>query len=86
MAGPGGEGGVPDMTVISDIDEHGINRNLQKRYKNNKIYVSVYTMACLHFSLLPKQIVTQTEIVLSCEIISPHLCLKNCSNFLVRPE
>ena len=41
MAGPGGEGGVPDMTVISDIDEHGINRNLQKRYKNNKIYVSV---------------------------------------------
>ena len=32
---------VPDMTVISDIDEHGINKNLQKRYKKNKIYVSI---------------------------------------------
>jgi len=30
--------GVPDMTVISDINEHGINKNLQKRYKRNKIY------------------------------------------------
>ena len=40
MAGPGGPEGVPDMTVISDIDEHGINTNLQKRYKHNKIYVS----------------------------------------------
>ena len=38
MAGPGGAEGVPDMTVISDIDEHGINKNLQKRYKHNKIY------------------------------------------------
>ena len=33
--------GVPDMTVISDINEHGINKNLQKRYKRNKIYVSI---------------------------------------------
>ena len=69
MAGPGGAEGVPDMTVISDIDEwvinhsititisfifilttidaviliiivtrYGINQNLQKRYKQNKIY------------------------------------------------
>ena len=42
MNGVGGEDGVPDMTVISDIDEHGINKNLQKRYKKNKIYVSFF--------------------------------------------
>ncbi|XP_014299104.1 myosin-I heavy chain isoform X1 [Microplitis demolitor] len=32
------EVGVPDMTVISDIDESGINRNLQVRYKRDQIY------------------------------------------------
>lgn len=48
MAGPGGEAGVPDMTVISDIDEHGINRNLQKRYKLNKIYVSIKPVQSCH--------------------------------------
>ena len=41
MGVAGGEDGVPDMTVISDIDEHGINKNLQKRYRRNKIYVSI---------------------------------------------
>ncbi|CAK9822430.1 Unconventional myosin-X [Anthophora retusa] len=30
--------GVPDMTVISDIDETGINRNLQVRYGRDQIY------------------------------------------------
>ena len=34
------EEGVPDMTVMSDINETGINNNLQIRYKNNNIYVS----------------------------------------------
>lgn len=34
------ECGVPDMTVISDIDEIGINRNLQVRYSRDQIYVS----------------------------------------------
>ncbi|EFN66572.1 hypothetical protein EAG_15570, partial [Camponotus floridanus] len=34
------ECGVPDMTVISDIDETGINRNLQVRYSRDQIYVS----------------------------------------------
>lgn len=34
------EYGVPDMTVISDIDETGINRNLQIRYSRDEIYVS----------------------------------------------
>ena len=33
------EDGVPDMTVISEIDEYGINTNLKTRYRNNKIYV-----------------------------------------------
>lgn len=28
------------MTVISEIDEHGINTNLRVRYENDKIYVS----------------------------------------------
>ena len=41
MNGVDMDDGVPDMTVISDIDEHGINKNLQKRYKKNKIYVSI---------------------------------------------
>ena len=31
--------GVPDMTVISDIDEFGINQNLLVRYKRDNIYV-----------------------------------------------
>ena len=34
------EEGVPDMTVMSDINETGINNNLQLRYKNDNIYVS----------------------------------------------
>ena len=42
MNGVDVDDGVPDMTVISDIDEHGINKNLQKRYKKNKIYVSIF--------------------------------------------
>ena len=33
--------GVPDMTVISDIDVHGINTNLKVRYKHDRIYVSI---------------------------------------------
>ncbi|KAF7991609.1 hypothetical protein HCN44_008980 [Aphidius gifuensis] len=32
------ESGVPDMTVISDIDEIGINQNLQVRYSRDQIY------------------------------------------------
>ncbi|TRY72029.1 hypothetical protein TCAL_01120 [Tigriopus californicus] len=32
------EHGVPDMTVISDIDEFGINKNLQIRYQRDEIY------------------------------------------------
>ena len=34
------EDGVRDMIVISDIDENGINTNLQVRYKRDIIYVS----------------------------------------------
>jgi myosin heavy subunit len=49
MAGAGGAAGVPDMTVISDIDEHGINCNLQKRYQHNKIYVSL--TSCIAIAL-----------------------------------
>ncbi|XP_052271099.1 unconventional myosin-VIIb-like isoform X2 [Dreissena polymorpha] len=30
--------GVPDMIVISDIDERGINENLRTRYKKDQIY------------------------------------------------
>jgi len=39
------EAGVPDMTVISDIDELGINRNLQVRYDRDQIYVSFSYMS-----------------------------------------
>lgn len=34
------EHGVPDMTMLSDIDEEGINRNLHVRYDRDQIYVS----------------------------------------------
>lgn len=34
--------GVPDMTILSNIDEIGINNNLRIRYNRNKIYVSVH--------------------------------------------
>lgn len=37
------EDGVPDMTVISEIDEFGINTNLKTRYRHNKIYVSLHS-------------------------------------------
>lgn len=36
--------GVPDMTVMSDINENGINSNLQLRYQNDNIYVSVFVV------------------------------------------
>lgn len=39
-AGASPKDGVPDMTIISEIDEYGINENLRVRYKKNKIYVS----------------------------------------------
>ncbi len=29
------------MTVISNIDEHGINRNLRERYDKDLVYVSM---------------------------------------------
>jgi len=37
--------GVPDMTVISEIDEYGINTNIKVRYMQNRIYVSVQLLA-----------------------------------------
>ena len=41
--------GVPDMTVISEIDEYGINTNLKVRYKQGRIYVSLNLSICLLF-------------------------------------
>ena len=38
------EDGVRDMIVISNIDEHGINKNLRTRYSADLIYVSFYNM------------------------------------------
>lgn len=45
--------GVPDMTVISEIDEYGINENLRVRYQKDRIYVRVFyhQTACLINSL-----------------------------------
>ena len=40
VSGSRPEDGVPDMTVISDIDEAGINRTLHVRYDHDRIYVS----------------------------------------------
>jgi len=39
IAGMRPQDGVPDMTVISDIDEYGINQNLHVRYQKDLIYV-----------------------------------------------
>ena len=50
LGGGGGvtaEDGVPDMTAISNIDEHLINTNLQVRYNKDKIYVSFINTAGL---------------------------------------
>jgi len=40
VSGSRPEHGVPDMTMLSDIDEEGINRNLHVRYDRDQIYVS----------------------------------------------
>ena len=34
------EDGVSDLTLISNLDEKGINLNLSTRYKRDEIYVS----------------------------------------------
>ncbi|XP_068085062.1 myosin-VIIa [Anabrus simplex] len=44
VAGCSPEAGVPDMTAISDIDEIGINRNLQARYDRDQIYTYTGTI------------------------------------------
>ena len=44
VTGSRSEDGVPDMTIISNIDEKGINRNLRVRYERDIIYVSQYHM------------------------------------------
>lgn len=46
------EDGVPDMTVMSDINESGINKNLRVRYGKDNIYVS----DILQWSTNPKNI------------------------------
>ena len=40
IAGSIPEGGVPDMTLLSVLDEAIINKNLKIRYDNDQIYVS----------------------------------------------
>ncbi len=42
FAGATPNDGVPDMTVISEIDEFGINTNLRIRYDNDRIYVRYF--------------------------------------------
>ncbi|GLG99607.1 Unconventional myosin IC [Gryllus bimaculatus] len=42
LSSAGPDAGVPDMTAISDIDEVGINRNLQARYSRDSIYEDVF--------------------------------------------
>ena len=42
------EDGVQDMTILSDLDETGININLRTRYQNDLIYVSyLFVFVCL---------------------------------------
>ena len=36
------EDGVEDMTILTNIDEHGININLKSRYAQDQIYVSFF--------------------------------------------
>lgn len=51
-AGSSPDVGVPDMTVISDIDEKGINKNLKVRYDRNQIYVSFSIVLHIHETVL----------------------------------
>lgn len=57
--------GVQDMTVLSNIDEHGINTNLRVRYESDRIYVSK-----LNSSFICGQYLTRSE---SLEPIMPFL-------------
>jgi hypothetical protein len=74
------EAGVPDMTVISDIDELGINKNLLVRYGRDQIYVS-FTLSRVtayvtvgrpvnHFQLFVKYVLLTTTKT------STYLCLE----------
>lgn len=48
-AGASPKDGVPDMTVISEIDEYGINENLRVRYNRERIYVSqILMLQCIY--------------------------------------
>ena len=44
FAGSAAANGVPDMTVISNIDVNGINENLRVRYKRDEIYTFAGTI------------------------------------------
>ena len=52
--------GVPDMTVISEIDEYGINENLKVRYNQNKIYVSHFAHLNLRYGVFTRHILEQS--------------------------
>ena len=54
-AGASPKDGVPDMTVISEIDEYGINENLRVRYNRERIYVSPAQCS-------PSQLVTECRV------------------------
>lgn len=41
LAGAQPEDGYPDLTMISNLDEKGINLNLSTRYKRDEIYVCI---------------------------------------------
>lgn len=47
------EWGVEDLTLLSDIDENGINLNLKTRYQKDKIYVSHHPSLSSFCSNLP---------------------------------
>lgn len=52
-AGAAPKDGVPDMTVISDIDEFGINTNLRVRYKREQIYVRKFSYPITYYINFP---------------------------------
>ena len=46
------EDGVQDMTILSDLDEFGINTNLRTRYHNDLIYVRCCCCCCLLYFIV----------------------------------
>ena len=75
MIGCRPEDGVRDMIVISNIDEHGINKNLRTRYSADLIYVSFYNMDGIAENILVLLCFYMGTVIISGWGIPPHFLI-----------